>query len=72
MFNLTLETTDKNRMGDVFNAYQEALDTTSIKEMIESLKANIGDSEIGRGSNHIWINDTKTQKRIAIISNIGQ
>jgi hypothetical protein len=72
MFGLTIETTDKNRMGDVQNAYNEALNTTTINAFIESLQSNIGNSKVGRGANHIWIAEADTNKRIAIISNIGQ
>jgi len=72
MLTLTIETTDKFRMGDIFNAYNTALETTSIQDFMESLKANIGGSKVGKGHNHIWVAEADTNKRIAIISNIGQ
>jgi hypothetical protein len=72
MFHLTIETTDKNRIGDVSNAYNVALETTTINAFIESLQLNIGNSKVGRGANHIWIAEADTNTRIAIISNIGQ
>ena len=70
MMNLEIETKDKAREGDVINAYNEALSTCNLSDFINSLKSNIGNSEIGMGGNHVWIYDKTTNKRIATIINL--
>ena len=67
MLNLTIETTDKSRQGDVVNAYNDGLNETNIDNFINSLKANIGSSLVGKGGNHIWIAELDG-KRIATIT----
>ena len=67
MLNLTIETTDKSRQGDVVNAYNEGLDETNIENFMQSLRANIGSSIVGKGGNHIWIAELDG-KRIATIT----
>jgi hypothetical protein len=67
MLKLTIETTDNARQGDVFNAYNEGLNETSIENFIQSLKLNIGSSLVGKGGNHIWIAELDG-KRIATIT----
>lgn len=66
---LTIETKDKNRAGDIINAYNDALKTTNLNDFIKSLSINIGCSNVGRGGNHIYISE-KSGARIAIITNI--
>jgi len=71
MLKLTIETTDKFRIGDVTNAYNEALETTNVTDMMESLRQNIGNSLVGRGGSHIWITCSATNNRLATIQ-LGQ
>jgi len=70
MMNLTIETTDKNRAGDVLNAYNIAMNEANIDSFISSLRSNIGASKVGIGGNHIWIQDTVSNNRLAIITNL--
>ncbi len=67
---LTIETENEARGGDVENAYEEAMDTCGMNEFIASLEENIGDSIVGRGSNHVWISEKSTGERIAIVTNL--
>lgn len=67
---LKVETNNKFRKGDIFNAYNEAMQKPTLKEFKNSLAENIGDSIVGQGSNHIWISEKSTGERIAIISNL--
>ena len=70
MMNLKTETTDEARKGDVINAFDIAMNKTNIIDFMSSLNENIGCSKIGKGSNHIWIHDTNTNERIAIITGL--
>lgn len=68
--NLIVETKNEAREGDVINAYNEAMNESTIENFMNSLKNNIGTSEIGKGGNHIWIHDSVTNERLAIITNL--
>ena len=67
MLNLTIETTNKSRQGDVFNAYNEALNQTNINDFMMSLRKNIGNCKVGKGGSHIWISESN-DVRIATIT----
>jgi len=67
MLDLTIETKDKFRIGDIANAYNEALETTNVTDMMENLRQNIGNSIVGRGGSHIWISCATTNNRLATI-----
>ena len=66
---LIIETTEKTRIGDVQNAYNDAMKTTNIDSFMRSLQENIGESIVGRGGNHIFISE-ENGERIAIITPI--
>jgi len=69
MMNLTIETEDTNRAGDLENAYNIAMNTGTIPLFIQSLENNMPDTIIGCGANHIFIAE-KTGKRIGLITNL--
>jgi hypothetical protein len=68
--NLQIETKNEARKGDVENAYNIAINHSTINDFMKSLQLNIGASKVGRGGNHIWIMDTITNERLAIINNL--
>ena len=68
MMNLVIETQDTYRAGDLQNAFDDAMNATSKAGFIERLQANMPNTIIGVGGNHIWIAELNNT-RIGMIVN---
>ena len=68
--NLVIETTNSCRIGDIKNAYDVAMNESTMSGFIDSLQSNIPNTIIGRGGSHIWISEASTKERIAMITNL--
>lgn len=68
MLDLTIETKDKFHEGDIYNAYEIAMNKTIISGFIQVLKSELPAYEVIQSGSHIAIH--REDKRVAIITNI--
>lgn len=66
--NLSIETTNKFRAGDLENAYNDALNAKNKAQFIDKLQSNMPDTIIGVGGSHIWVSE-KNGNRLGLIVN---
>ena len=68
MMNLVIQTQDTYRAVDLQNAYDDAMNATSKASFIDRLQANMPNTIISVGSNHIWVAELN-KTRIGVIIN---